>query len=239
LFLSKPICSILYFSTGVTMNRILVLLPMFVCCLISNSDLIGQTPPPPPGCPSELVWTDGTIYVYDKVLCTTLFGGTCAWSAVPGIVFYDQIVTTGCKMGAGSCKCATDVEPLGHGGGGPVTMDVNGRPDSKYNHDRIPSFEEYVGKLDKSETWFKFYKLKLASKPDALPKTSQNLRVCVLLTNPPVKCTGSNSPCTPASQFKTGLSIEATKIVSGQPSEVTVKDTSAGGLTEVYNVVFQ
>lgn len=221
------------------MSRNFVLLPILVCLLFSNSDANGQPPVPPPGCPNELIWTDGIVYVYDKVLCATTIGGNCSWSTIPGIVFYDQIVTTGCKPGPSVCVCATDVDPIGHGGGGAMSMDVNGRPASKYNKDRIPNFEEYVGKDNDSATWFKFYKLKLGSKPGTLPISNTTYRVCVLLSNPPVKCDGKTPACVPADQFKPDLSIEITQVVSGQPTEVTVTDTSSGGTSEVYKVVFQ
>jgi hypothetical protein len=223
------------------MNRLSTFLTSIACLILANSSLEAQIPPPAPGCPNELIWTDGLIYVYDKVLCVTDIGtGNCYFTTTPGIVVYGEIVTTGCKKSpTGQCVCATDVMPLGRGSGGPMTMDVNGRSASKINKARLPAFTEFVAKVDNEDVWLKFYNFKLVNKPGVFPVKSEDNRICAVLSKPPVKCNGKNSPCTPANQFKTDISVVIKNRANGKPVTIQVEDKSKGGVTEVYKVVYQ
>ena len=223
------------------MNRFSTFLTSIACLILANSCLKAQFPPPAPGCPNELIWTDGLIYVYDKVLCATDIGtGNCYSTTTPGTVFYSEIVTTGCKKSpTGQCVCATDVMPMGHRSGRPMTMDVNGRTASKINKARLPAFVEFVAKVDGEELWLKFYNFKLASKPGTLPVKSEVNRICVVLSQPPVKCNGKNAPCTPADQFKSNLNVSVKSRVNGDPVTIEVKDNSEGGVNEIFKVVYQ
>lgn len=83
--------------------------------------VFAQTPETLLGCPGQLLWTNGQVYVYTKLDCQ-MDGSSCISSPTNELLYFSQIVPTGCGA---SCACNTTIPNIITSSTGVYPIDPN------------------------------------------------------------------------------------------------------------------
>ncbi|MFK7766363.1 MAG: hypothetical protein AB8B55_04020 [Mariniblastus sp.] len=223
------------------MRQLTLLSTLLICCF-SFSIAKAQ---PTPGCPKELLWTDGAVYAYNIGLCRGDIGGglgggtvaSCSIDPLLGTLYFDQNVVPGCALEGMNCKCISEgTTPITSGGGGPAFTDARNVRFS-YVSGRVRNVSYFFVKAkNKNEItgldmWFKIVR---GDFKDAYGNFKP-LYLCFYIneSTPPEACDETNSGnCTPAGYIRTPISVEVTKFNGRNnkrfPFKVLVEDAEFG-----------